>query len=177
MLSMSIKSFLVVSYETIMAIIFSFPRYPLFNYFKKILLTIMGANLGKRIIFYQGVWIVPGRNLTVGDDVNFAKDVLVTTSGGVHIGARTMIGYRTQILSINHEIPLIGDRFPVSGNAPLKVTIGEDVWIGANCVIVPGVSIGNGAVVGAGAVVTKDVKPNSIVGGVPAVLLGMRSEG
>ena len=54
------------------------------------------------------------------------------------------------------------------------VVIGSDVWIGANAVITPGVRIGDGAVVGAGAVVTKDVAPYTIVGGVPAKVIGNR---
>lgn len=57
-----------------------------------------------------------------------------------------------------------------------KVRIGNDVWIGANAVILPGVTVGDGAVIAAGAVVTKDVKPYSIVGGVPAKLIKYRFE-
>ncbi|MEK5040739.1 CatB-related O-acetyltransferase [Sporosarcina sp. FSL K6-3457] len=55
-----------------------------------------------------------------------------------------------------------------------KIKIGHDVWIGANAIILPGVEIGNGAVIGAGAVVTKDVPPFSIVGGVPAKVIKFR---
>lgn len=133
-----------------------------------------GAKFGKRVSIYPGVWISPGRNLVVGDDVDLAKDVLITTTGGVEIGDRTLIGYRTQILSSNHTIPPIGEPFPISGDEHKKVIIGKDVWIGANCVITPGVTIGEGAVVAAGAVVTKDVEPNAIVGGVPARLIKFR---
>ena len=60
-----------------------------------------------------------------------------------------------------------------SWKKPLPV-IGNDVWIGANCVITAGVRIGTGAVIAAGAVVTKDVEPNSIVGGVPAKIIRYR---
>jgi len=135
----------------------------------------MGASFGKGVVIYPGVWITPGRNLVVEDHVDLAKDVLITTSGGVHIGKRALIGYRSQILSANHSIPPIGQPFPISGDALAKVTIENDVWIGANCVITPGVKVGYGAVVAAGSVVTKDVLPNSIVGGVPAKLIKMRS--
>ncbi len=55
-----------------------------------------------------------------------------------------------------------------------KVTIGHDVWLGVNSTILPGVSIGNGAIIAAGAVVTKDVEPYAIVGGVPATLIRYR---
>ncbi len=58
----------------------------------------MGARIGNGVVFYPGgVWISPGRNLVIDDEVDLAKDVIITTSGGVHIGERTLIGYRTQI--------------------------------------------------------------------------------
>ena len=172
----SLKPFLVVSYETTMAFILCLPRYSPFLLLKKWFLVLVGARIGKRVIIYPGVWITPGRNLVIEDDVDLSKDVLITTSGGVFIGERTLIGYRTQILSGNHQIPKIGERIPVSGKVYGQVTICKDVWIGANCVITPGVTVHEGAIVGAGSVVTKDVASYSIVGGVPAKLLRMRDE-
>lgn len=174
MFSSIIKQFLVVSYEVAMALILNLPRYTPFLFLKKRFLMLMGAKIGKGVIIYPGVWIVPGRNLVIDDDVDISKDVLINSSGGVFIGERTLIGYRTQILSANHEIPIIGERFPISGDVYGQVTICKDVWIGANCIITPGVVIGEGAVVGAGSVVTKNVAPNSIVGGIPAKLIRMR---
>lgn len=169
-----IKGFLVVSYEFLMLFILSLPRYRIFIYIKQLFLRLMGAKFGKGVVIYPGVWISPGRNLIVGDDVDLAKDVIITTSGGVYIGDRTLIGYRSQIISSNHSIPPVGQPFPVSGDSHAPVFISNDVWIGANCVITPGVTIGEGAVVAAGSVVTKDVLSNAIVGGVPAKLIKMR---
>jgi len=163
-----VKPILVVSYEAIMVLIFSLPRYATICRLKAIVLRLVGAKIGKRVIIYPGVWIAPGRNLIVGDDVDLAKDVLITTTGGVNIGDRTLIGYRTQILSSNHEIPPKGLPFPISGNVHMPISIANDVWIGAGCIITAGVSIGEGSVVAAGSVVTKNVPPNSIVAGVPA---------
>ena len=172
----AIKSFFVVSYEFVMYITFSLPRYRMFIFFKKLLLLLMGAKIGKGVVIYPGVWITPGRNLIIKDNVDLAKDVLITTSGGVEIGERTLIGYRTQIISSDHTIPPIGQPFPISGDNHKKILIEKDVWIGANCLITAGVRIGEGAVIAGGSVVTKDVKKNSIVGGVPAKLIKMRSE-
>ena len=171
-----LKPFLVASYEAVMMIVFSLPRYRTMIFLKKILLRVMGAKIGSGVVIYPGVWIAPGRNLVVSDCVDLAKDVLITSSGGVFIGARTLVGYRTQILSSNHTIPPVGQPFPVSGDAHAAIHIGADVWIGANCVITAGVAIGDGAVVAAGAVVTRDVKSNTIVGGVPAKQIGVRPE-
>ena len=100
--------------------------------------------------------------------------MLITTTGGVEIGERTLIGYRTQIISSDHTIPPIGEPFPISGDNHKKIVIGKDVWIAANCLITAGVSIGDGAVIGGGSVVTKDVPQNAIVGGVPAKIIKMR---
>lgn len=169
-----IKPFIVVSFEFIMSVVFSLPRYRFCTFIKIGFLKLMGAKFGDHVEIYPGVWISPGRNLIVGNGVDLAKDVLITTTGGVSIGDRALIGYRTQILSANHSIPPIGEPFPVSGDEYKKVTIGSDTWIGANCIITPGITIGEGAVVAAGSVVTKDVVPNSIVGGVPAKLIKMR---
>lgn len=168
------KSFLVVSFEFVLSIIFSLPRYRFCICIKELLLKSQGAKFGKNVVIYPGVWIAPGRNLIVGNDVDIAKDVLITTTGGVEIGDRTLIGYRTQILSANHTIPPIGQPFPISGDDYRKVIIEKDVWIGANCIITPGVHIGEGAVIAAGAVVTKDVEANTIVGGVPAKFIRKR---
>ncbi|MBS4016793.1 MAG: acyltransferase [Dechloromonas sp.] len=120
---------------------------------------------------------MPGRGLLVGDDVDFALGVIVTTSGGVEIGDRVLIGYRTQILSANHRVPDGMERIFDAGHVRKRVTIGSDVWIGANCIILPGVSIGRGAVVAAGSVVSKNVEPFTVVAGVPARVVRRRNVG
>lgn len=157
-----------------MVCLFNLPRYRLFIFFKISLLRIMGAKIGKGVVIYPGVWIAPGRNLIIKDYVDLAKDVLITTSGGVQIGERTLIGYRTQIISSDHTIPPLGESFPISGDKHAKILIGNDVWIGANCIITSGVSIGDGAVIAGGSVVTKNVPENAIYGGVPAKIIRMR---
>lgn len=166
--------FLVVTCEFIMMILFSLPRFRLLNTIKSFFLSLMGANIGKRVVFYPKVFIFSGRNLVVGDDVDFALDVLVTTDGGVEIGDRTLIGYRTQILSSNHVIPPYRERISAAGHVSRPVKIGKDVWIGANCLILAGVTIGEGAVVAGGSVVTKDVASFTVVGGCPAKFLKNR---
>lgn len=144
------------------------PRFRLFNVIKKYFLIVFGAKIGRRPVFYHGVWISPGKNLTVGDDVDFALGVIVSTAGGVDIGDRVLIGYNTCILSTNHKIPESKGKIFLSGHSKAEVKIENDVWIGAGCIILPGVTIGEGAVIGAGSVVTKNVEPFTIVGGVPA---------
>ena len=137
-----------------MRLLFSLPRYRWMNMLKSAFLRIAGARIGKRVTFYPGVWIAPGRCLVIGDDVDLALDVLVSTAGGITIGDRTLIGYRAQLLSTNHAIPENRGEIFGAGHAQKPVMIGRDVWIGAGAIILPGVTIGDGAVVAAGSVVT-----------------------
>lgn len=169
------KGFIIVLFESVMRIVFSLPRFKAINFFKSVFLRACGAKIGAGVVFYPGVWICTGRNLRVGDNVDFAMDVLVTTEGGVRIGDRTLIGYRTQILSSNHVVPDGKGRIFGAGHSKKSVNIGSDVWIGANCIILPGVSIGTGAVVAAGSVVTKNVPAYNIVGGCPAKTIKLRN--
>ena len=159
---------LVVGWETVMYAVFWLPRFRTANAIKSTLLRTRGAVIGRNVNYYPGAWITPARNLEIADDVNISLGVIVTTAGGVSIGARTMIGYRTQILSSNHRIEAGQTGVHGTGKNFGKVVIGSDVWIGGGCVILPGVSIGDGSVVAAGSVVTKDVPSKTLVGGVPA---------
>lgn len=117
---------------------------------------------------------MPPSNLIVGDNVDFAKDVQITTGGSVEIGDRVLIGYGTKILSSNHNIPGDRQRIFEGGHTHLPVKIEKDVWIGANCIILPGVTIGEGSVIAAGAVVTKDIPNFTIAGGIPAKIIKER---
>ncbi|OGJ86667.1 MAG: acyl transferase [Candidatus Raymondbacteria bacterium RifOxyA12_full_50_37] len=166
----------VIVFETGMRLLMNFPRFMILNMVKAQFLRIMGAKIGKGVIFYPGLWIAPGRKLVIGDDVDLAFGVLITTSGGVTIGDRTLIGYGTKILSSNHTIPCSSDKIYYSGHSNSPVEIGNDVWIGANVIILPGIIIGEGAVVAAGSVVTKSVEPFTIVGGNPAKIIRKRTE-
>ena len=84
----------------------------------------------------------------------------------VHIGDHVWLGPGTKIITVNHPLTPMGRRRHLGIAKP--VTIGNDVWMGANVVVLPGVTIGDNVVIAAGAVVTKDVPSNTLVGGVPA---------
>lgn len=168
------RSILVISVEWLCRLLFSLPRFRWAGFLKATCLRLLGAKVGKRVIFYPGVWILPGRGLDLGDDVDLALDVLITTGGGVKIGDRVLIGYRTQIISANHKIPRNRRQIFNAGHNFGRVTVESDVWIGANCMLLPGITIGSGAVVGAGSVVTKDVPSYSVVAGNPARIVRQR---
>ncbi|MEO6981442.1 MAG: acyltransferase [Mucilaginibacter sp.] len=172
----AIKNFAVCSFELLAALIFALPRHNLFNVFKANFLRLLGSKIGRRITFYPGIKISPGNHLKLGDQVDLAWGVLITTAGGVEIGDRTLVGYNTMIFSANHVVPPGIEKIFYAGHAKKKVSIANDVWIGAGCIILPGVTVGEGAIIGAGSVVTKDVKPYTLVGGVPARLIKNRNE-
>lgn len=93
----------------------------------------------------------------------------------VHIGKLTMLAGKVTIVGGDHNYRKPGLPTVFSGRDKLEPTyIGDDVWIGTHTIIMTGVRIGNGAIVAAGSVVTKDVEPYTIVGGVPAKFIKMR---
>jgi acetyltransferase-like isoleucine patch superfamily enzyme len=94
--------------------------------------------------------------------------------GGVEIGEWSLISMHATILSSNHTVPAMDRCIRWEKDLLLPTKIGRDVWIGANAVILGGVTIGDGAVVAAGAVVTKDVELGAIVAGNPARLIRRR---
>ena len=112
--------------------------------------------------------------VTLGDEVSLNARVSIDGgAAGVRIGAGSRIATGAAIYAFDHQTA--PDR-PIRKQPvrSLGVTIGEDVWIGANACVTDGVTIGDHAVVGMGAVVTKDVAPWSIVAGVPARVIGDR---
>jgi len=96
--------------------------------------------------------------------------------GGVEIGEWSLISMHATILSSNHTIPAMDRCMRWEPDILLPTKIGRDVWIGASAVILGGVTIGDGAVVAAGSVVTKDIESGSIVAGNPAKVLRMRHD-
>lgn len=160
--------------EATMFIVMSLPRTTLTNRIKALWLRLMGARVGRRVQIYPRVWIMTGRRLTLGNDVDLAYGVLITTEGGVEIGDRTLVGYNTHILSSNHVVPGRDSRIFDSGHERKPISIGPDAWIGASCVITAGVTIGRGAVIGAGSVVTRDIPEFGIAVGVPAKVIRFR---
>lgn len=107
-----------------------------------------------------------GKNIHVGDYFLANYNVTILDGAAFTAGDHVWIGPNTLISCFNHPLTPKGRREHLAIVKP--VTIGNDVWIGGNCTILPGVTIGNNVVVAAGAVVTEDVPDNCLVGGVPA---------
>lgn len=108
-----------------------------------------------------------GKNLSLGKEVFLNAGCRFQDQGGITIGNGVLIGHNVVLSTLNHD-PAPARRAWLH---PAPIVIGDRVWIGSNATVLPGVTIGDGAIVAAGAVVTKDVAPNTVVAGVPARLL------
>ena len=108
-----------------------------------------------------------GKNITIGKNVFINAGCKFQDQGGIFIDDEALIGHGVVLATLNHDM----DPEKRQALHPAPVRIGKRVWIGANATICPGVTIGDNAVVAAGAVVVKDVPADTIVGGVPAKII------
>ncbi|MGD0200502.1 MAG: acyltransferase [Bryobacteraceae bacterium] len=128
---------------------------------------------GARLQVQRPFVILGPAQVAIGDDVSFGAYLHIWGMGGVTIGNRVMIGSHVAITSLTHDYTAAA----MKGTSIARpIVIEDDVWLGTHCVILPGVCVGRGAVVAAGAVVTEDVPPYTVVAGVPARLLKRRPE-
>ena len=145
------------------------------------LFSYLFEKIGKRVIFYPTQSDFYYQNISVGDDVFIGPGAsFIASKSYIKIGDKVMFGPNVTIRGGNHSTHIIGkpmfdykdsDKLPEDDQ---PVIISDDVWVGAGAIILKGVKIGTGAIVAAGAVVTKDVPEYGIVGGVPAKLLKYR---
>ena len=105
-----------------------------------------------------------GRNITVGRNVFINSGCCFQDQGGIVLGDGVLVGHQVVFATLDHDL----DPARRGGMFPAPIRVGKNVWIGAHATILKGVTIGDNAVVAAGAVVTKDVPANTVVGGVPA---------
>lgn len=126
-----------------------------------------------------------GKNINIHKNASFSSDVIIGdytdignnchVQGPTRIGHHVMMGPETLIYTTNHETKNLVKPMITQGMTDSKgVTIGNDVWIGRRVIILPGRNIGDGVIIGAGAVVTKDIPPYAVVGGNPAKILKYR---
>lgn len=108
-----------------------------------------------------------GKNITLGKGVFINSGCCFQDQGGIEIGDGSLIGQQVVIATLNHGLSP-KDR---QSMLPAKVVIGKNVWVSAHATILPGVTVGDNSVIGAGAVVNKDVPANSIAVGVPAKII------
>ena len=121
--------------------------------------------------------IAQGGHITLGKHVHISRNTYINGVGDVEIGNDTMLGPNIVLISGDHVFDDINIPIRLQGGTKAKITIAENVWLGANVCVMAGVSIGKGSVIGAGSVVTKNIPPYSIAGGVPAKVIRDRQSG
>lgn len=132
---------------------------------------ILGDKCGEWVNIEKGVHF--GDGLTIGSGSGLGANCKIPSD--VVIGENVMVGEDTMMFTINHRTDRTDVPIGTQGSTESRpIIIGNDVWIGVRTIILPGVHIGNGCVIGAGAVVTKDVPDYEIWGGNPAHFLKSR---
>lgn len=132
---------------------------------------IIGRLIGKKVDdtfrLFPPFYTDFGKNITIGKDVFINSGCHFQDQGGIEIGNGVLIGHNVVLATINHDLAPSQNR--KNHYAPIK--IGNNVWIGSNATVLPGVTIGEWSVVAAGAVVSKDVPAYTVAGGVPAKII------
>lgn len=131
---------------------------------REIFSQLIGQPVDESFRMFPPFYTECGKNTHVGKNVFINFCCHFQDQGGVYIGDDVLIGSNVVLATINHGMD--PDERHLHHLEPIH--IGNKVWIGANSTILPGVTVGDGAIIAAGAVVTKDVPPGTVVGGVPA---------
>ena len=131
---------------------------------RELLSELFGYQVPQSLRVFPPLYADFGKNISVGEGVFINACCHFQDHGGVTLGDGCQIGHNVVFATLNHELP--AERRGVTRPAP--IVLGKKVWVGSNATILQGVTIGDNAVIAAGAVVTKDVPANTIVGGVPA---------
>ncbi len=144
------------------------------NSAKRFMLKGIFKHVGTNVNIRPNIKFAVGYNISIGNDSGLGEECFLQDLAEINIGNFVLMAPYVMVLTANHCMKrdelIMNQGIEASG-----VSIGDDVWIGIRAIILPGVQIGKGAVVAAGAVVTRDVEPYSIVAGVPAKKIGERN--
>lgn len=146
-----------------------FAHVPIWN-IRRLYLRLLGVKIGHGSQIDMNN-VIMGRltKLSIGENTHINRECILNVNGGLVIGSRVSISHRVALITGGHEIN--SSSFETIRK---PIIIQDYVWIGINATVLSGVTIGKGAIVCAGAIVTKDVLPYSIVAGIPAKIIGIR---
>lgn len=139
------------------------------HHFRRFFYRLAGIHIGKGSTIHMGATFYNPKNISIAEDTIIGEGAVLDGRDILSIGSHVALASQVMIYNCEHAVNSEGFE-AICG----KVTIGDYVFIGPRAIILPGVNLGRGAVVAAGAVVTKDVDPFMIVGGVPAKVIGER---
>lgn len=131
----------------------------------------LAKGVGENVSIQPGAYIFNVQSLTVGNNVSIHPMCYIEAYGGIEIGNDVSIAHCVTIMSVNHGYKDLTIPIKDQPLDPRPVCVKDNVWIGSHVVVLGGVTVGEGAVIAAGAIVTKDVPPYSVVAGVPAKVI------
>lgn len=131
---------------------------------------------GADVVIQENFRVTNPGKVAIGDRCNFARGVFIAGGGGVDIGNCVGLGPDTKVWSVNHRFDDPHVPWLDQGYEHKPVVIHDDVWLGANCFVMPGVTIGKGAIVSAGSVLMKSVPAFAVVAGNPARVVSWRKK-
>ena len=134
---------------------------------RALLEELTGEKLDEKFCLLPPVYTDFGKNLRFGKNVFVNSGCCFQDQGGIDIGDNCLIGHQVVFATLNHDL----DPAKRAGMHPAPIKLGRNVWVGAHATILAGVTVGDDAVIAAGAVVTKDVPAGAVVGGVPAKII------
>lgn len=144
------------------------------KYIRRVLCKGIFKSMGSNVNIEHGAFFASGREIEIGDNSGLGLNCRVT--GPLKIGKDVMIGPDVMIFTQNHETIRLDIPMRLQTAPKKQVTIEDDVWIAARAIILPGVTVHKGSIVGAGAIVTKDVPEYAVVGGNPAKVIKYRNK-
>lgn len=134
---------------------------------RRLFFSLIGKPYDETFALFPPFYTDCGKNITVGKRVFINSGCCFQDQGGIYIGDDCLIGQQVVIATLNHDL----DPAHRKDLLPKPVRLGRNVWVGAHATILAGVTVGDNAVIAAGAVVAKDVPAGTVVGGVPAKVI------
>ncbi|UPQ85122.1 sugar O-acetyltransferase [Ignavigranum ruoffiae] len=134
---------------------------------RELMSQLTGSKIDQSFSMFPPFYTDCGKHIKIGKNVFINTACMFQDQGGIEIGDGVLIGHNVMMATLNHSMSAKNR----ANMIPKPIKIGNNVWIGAKATICPGVEIGEGAVIAAGAVVTRNVEKHTVVGGVPARLI------
>ena len=160
------KAYMRSVLQVVLALLAFVPSHAL----RKAGLRLFGARIAKKSLIYHGFWILAPWKMTIGKSSVVGDHAILDARGGLTIGKNVNLSTNVAIWTGQHNY-----QSSDFGYEEAPVRIEDYAWLSFRTTILPGVTVGEGAVIAAGAVVTKDVAPYTVVAGIPAKVIGTRN--
>jgi len=139
-------------------------------------LRFMGAQVAPGVKVSNRIKVLGARHLVIEDSVAIANSVILDARGGLTIKRGALVGFESVLISYTHAWPDPSRPVHKQGTVSAPIVLGQNTWIGARVIVLPGTTIGDSTVVGAASVVSGDIEPMSVASGNPARVISARRD-